>query len=70
MVWAGISIVCHTVLQVFLGVVLTGVRYRDETLDQYAHPCTVSIGNDFIQIYDDARTHQALLVVDYLVNHV
>ncbi|GFU50283.1 transposable element Tcb2 transposase [Trichonephila clavipes] len=38
MVWAGILLGGHTDLHVFQGGTLTGVRYRDETLDPYVRP--------------------------------
>ncbi|GFX02238.1 uncharacterized protein TNCV_138141 [Trichonephila clavipes] len=38
MVWAGISLGGHTDLHVFQEGTLTGVTYRDEILDPFAHP--------------------------------
>ncbi|GFV50888.1 transposable element Tcb2 transposase [Trichonephila clavipes] len=66
MVWAGMSLGGHTYLHVFQGGTLTGVRYRSEILDQYVHPYSGAIGNDFILMDDNARTHQAVIVKKYL----
>lgn len=68
MVWAGISLGGHTDLHVFHGGTLTGVRYRDEILDPYVGPYT-AMGNTFILMDDNARSHRALLVEDYLEGH-
>ncbi|GFV44668.1 uncharacterized protein TNCV_212221 [Trichonephila clavipes] len=38
LVWAGISLGGHTDLHMFHGGTVTGLRYRDETLDPYVHP--------------------------------
>ncbi|GFU65603.1 transposable element Tcb2 transposase [Trichonephila clavipes] len=66
MVWAGISLGGHTDLNVFQGGTLTGVRYRDEILDPCVRPYMGAIGNDFIQMDDNARPHQAVIVEEYL----
>ncbi|GFW54002.1 uncharacterized protein TNCV_3828101 [Trichonephila clavipes] len=54
LVWAGISLSGHTDLRVFHGGTVTGLRYRDETLDPYVHPYAAAIGNDFILMDDNA----------------
>ncbi|GFT13086.1 transposable element Tcb2 transposase [Trichonephila clavipes] len=59
---AGISLGIHTNLHVLQGGTLTGVRYRDEILDPYAG----AIGNDFILMDDNARTHRAVIFKEYL----
>ncbi|GBN10864.1 hypothetical protein AVEN_81795-1 [Araneus ventricosus] len=69
MVWAGISLGCHTDLHVFHGGTLTGVRYRDEILDPYVRPFAGAIGNDFSLMDDNARPHRAVVVENYLEGH-
>ncbi|GFS60965.1 transposable element Tcb2 transposase [Trichonephila clavipes] len=55
LVWAGISLGGHTDLHVFHGGTVTGLRYRDETLDPYVRPYAAAIGNEFI-LMDDCMT--------------
>ncbi|GFV72589.1 transposable element Tcb2 transposase [Trichonephila clavipes] len=69
LVWAGISFGGHTDLHVFHGGTVTGLRYRDETLDPYVLPYAAAIGNDFILMDDNARPHRARIVEEYLENH-
>ncbi|GBL88143.1 hypothetical protein AVEN_155318-1 [Araneus ventricosus] len=69
MVWAGISLGSHTDLQMFQEGTLTGVRYRDEILDPYVRPYAGAIGNDFILMDDNARSHRAVVVEDNLEGH-
>ncbi|GFX38691.1 transposable element Tcb2 transposase [Trichonephila clavipes] len=69
LVWAGISLGGHTDLHVFHGGTVTGLRYRDETLDPYVRPYTAAIGNDFILMDDNARPHRARIVEEYLEDH-
>ncbi|GFW14158.1 transposable element Tcb2 transposase [Trichonephila clavipes] len=69
LVWAGISLGGHTHLHVFHGGTVTGLRYRDETLDPYVRPYAVAIGNDFILMDDNARPHRARIVEEYLEDH-
>ncbi|GFW36874.1 transposable element Tcb2 transposase [Trichonephila clavipes] len=69
LVWAGISLGGHTDLHVFHGGTVTGLRYRDETLDLYVHPYAAAIGNDFILMDDNARPHRARIVEEYLEDH-
>ncbi|GFV19156.1 transposable element Tcb2 transposase [Trichonephila clavipes] len=69
LVWAGISIGGHTDLHVFHGGTVTGLRYRDETLDPYVRPYAAAIGNDFILMDDNARPHRARIVEEYLEDH-
>ena len=66
MVWAGVSLGGHTDLHVFQGGTVTGVRYRDEILDQYVRPYAGAIGNNFILQDDNARSHRAAVVEEYL----
>ncbi|GFX30132.1 transposable element Tcb2 transposase [Trichonephila clavipes] len=56
----------HTGLHVFHGGTVTGLRYRDETLDPYVRPYAAAIGNDFILMDDNARPHRARIVEEYL----
>ncbi|GFU76415.1 transposable element Tcb2 transposase, partial [Trichonephila clavipes] len=69
LVWAGISLGGHTDLHVFHGGTVTGLRYRDETLDPYVRPYAAAIGNDFILMDDNARPHRARIVEEYLEDH-
>ncbi|GFW98036.1 transposable element Tcb2 transposase [Trichonephila clavipes] len=69
LVWAGISLGGHTDLHVFHGGTVTGLRYRDETLDSYVRPYAAAIGNDFILMDDNARPHRARIVEEYLEDH-
>ncbi|GFS68477.1 transposable element Tcb2 transposase [Trichonephila clavipes] len=69
LVWAGISLGGHTDLHVFHGGTVTGLRYRDETLDPYVRPYAAAIGNDFILMDDNARPHRARIVEEYLEYH-
>ncbi|GFW84783.1 transposable element Tcb2 transposase [Trichonephila clavipes] len=69
LVWAGISLGGHTDLHVFHGGTVTGLRYRDETLDLYDRPYAAAIGNDFILMDDNARPHRARIVEEYLEDH-
>ena len=45
----------HIDLHVFYVVILTGVKYRDDTLDPYIRPHAGAIGNDFILIDVNAQ---------------
>ncbi|GFU66409.1 uncharacterized protein TNCV_4178551 [Trichonephila clavipes] len=69
LVWAGISLGGHTDLHVFHGGTVTGLRYRDETLDPYVRPYAAAICNDFILMDDNARPHRARIVEEYLEDH-
>ncbi|GFS85612.1 transposable element Tc3 transposase [Trichonephila clavipes] len=69
LVWVGISLGGHTDLHVFHGGTVTGLRYRDETLDPYVRPYAAAIGNDFILMDDNARPHRAGIVEEYLEDH-
>ncbi|GFW91457.1 transposable element Tcb2 transposase [Trichonephila clavipes] len=69
LVWAGISLGGHTDLHVFHGGTVTGLRYRDETLDPYVRPYAAAIGKDFILMDDNARPHRARIVEEYLEDH-
>ncbi|GFX47109.1 transposable element Tcb2 transposase [Trichonephila clavipes] len=69
LVWAGISLGGHTDLHVFHGGTVTGLRYRDETLDLYVRLYAAAIGNDFILMDDNARPHRAWIVEEYLEDH-
>ncbi|GBM14312.1 Transposable element Tcb2 transposase [Araneus ventricosus] len=68
-VWVGISLGGHTDLHAFHGGTLTGVRYRDEVLDPYVRPYAGAIGNDFILMDDNALSHRAVVVEDFLEGH-
>ncbi|GFU47354.1 transposable element Tcb2 transposase [Trichonephila clavipes] len=64
-----ISLGGHTDLHVFHGGTVTGLRYRDETLDPYVCPYAAAIGNDFILMDDNSRPHRAQLLREYLEDH-
>ncbi|GFU91095.1 transposable element Tcb2 transposase [Trichonephila clavipes] len=66
MVWGAISLGGKTDLPLFHGGTLTDVRYRDEMLDPYVRPYAGAIGNDFILMDDNARSHRAVIVEEYL----
>ncbi|GFS50332.1 transposable element Tcb2 transposase [Trichonephila clavipes] len=53
----------HTDLHVFHRGTVTGLRYRDETLDPYVRPYAAAIGND------NARPYRARIVEEYLEDH-
>ncbi|GFX85160.1 transposable element Tcb2 transposase [Trichonephila clavipes] len=69
LVWAGILLGGHTDLHVLHGGTVTGLRYRDEILDPYVRPYAAAIGNDFILMDDNARSHRARIVEEYLEDH-
>ncbi|XP_054713698.1 zinc finger protein 836-like [Uloborus diversus] len=66
MIWAGISLGGHTDVHVFCGGTLTGLKYWNEILDPYVCPYAGAIGNDFILMDSNARTHRARIVEEYL----
>jgi len=66
MVWAGISRGGRTDLHIMMRGMTTGVRYRDEILDIYVRPYAGAIGPQFILMDDNARSHRAMVVEDYL----
>ena len=66
MVWAGVSNGGRTDLYVIQGGTLTAVRYRDEILRPFVVPYAGAIGDSFLFIDDNARSHWAGLVDDIL----
>ncbi|GFT30248.1 transposable element Tcb2 transposase [Trichonephila clavipes] len=67
--WFGQGSRSVATLNVFHGGTVTGLRYRDETLDPYVRPYAAAIGNDFILMDDNARLHRARIVEEYLEDH-
>ena len=68
-VWEGISLHCHTVLQVFHKETLTSARNRYELFDPYFRQYARTIGDNFILKDDNAQPHQTAIVEDYLESH-
>ncbi|GFT50362.1 transposable element Tcb2 transposase [Trichonephila clavipes] len=62
----GISIDVCTDLYIIRDGPLTARRYRDEILRPIVVPYAVAIGDDFILMGDNCRTHRANLVEDFL----
>ena len=63
---AGISRGGRTHLHIVMRGMMTGVRYRDEIMDIYVRPYAGAIGPQFILMDDNARTHRARVVEEYL----
>lgn len=66
MVWGGICMGARTDLHVFGNGSVTAVRYVTEVLEYFVVPVAPFIGNGFLLMHDNARTHTAAIVVDYL----
>ena len=66
MVWVGISFDGVTDLYVIQNGALTGVRNRDEILDVYVRPFAGAFGDNFDLMADNALSHRARVVNDYL----
>jgi len=66
MVWGGIMLGERTPLHVFTGGTLTGERYRDEILEPYVRLFRGAYGPQFIFMDDNAPSHRANLVSEYL----
>ncbi|GBM84654.1 hypothetical protein AVEN_136684-1 [Araneus ventricosus] len=56
----------RTPLHVFERGTVTGVRYRDETLESYVRLFRGAVGPEFILMDDNAKPHRALLVDEFL----
>ncbi|GFW78051.1 uncharacterized protein TNCV_135211 [Trichonephila clavipes] len=56
----------RTPLNVFEGDSVTGVRYRDRVLEPYIRLFKGTCGSELILMDDNARTHRALLVDEFL----
>ena len=65
-VWAGISYDGRTDLYVIRNGALIGVRYRDEILNPIVRPYAGACGPGFIMMDDNARSHRAHVVDQYL----
>ncbi|GFW31910.1 transposable element Tcb1 transposase [Trichonephila clavipes] len=59
-VWGGISLEERTDLHVNVQI------YRDDILDAYVHPHAEVIGDDSVQLDDNAREHRARIADAYL----
>ncbi|GFY04248.1 transposable element Tcb1 transposase [Trichonephila clavipes] len=66
MVWAGISLGFHTDLHIFKRGSVTAVWYRDEVLEPIVRLCATAGGPTFVLMDDNARSHRADIVDDYL----
>lgn len=65
-VWAGISSEGRTELVAIENGTLTGVRYAQEILNEYAGPYLVNMGDGSILMQDNARPHTAQVVQEYI----
>lgn len=66
MIWAGISLGCHTELHVCHEGTMTVVRYRDQFLTPYDKLYAGAIGGEFLIMDDNGRLNRARLVDEYL----
>ncbi|GFW60078.1 transposable element Tcb1 transposase [Trichonephila clavipes] len=66
LVYGGISIDGSTDLYIIRDGPLTARRYRDEILRPIVVPYAAAIGDDFILMDDNCRSHRANLVEDFL----
>lgn len=66
MVWGGISLQAHTELVIIDGGSLTSDRYITEILEPHVVPFAPFIGEQFIFMQDNARSHTARIVREYL----
>ncbi|GFU18633.1 transposable element Tcb2 transposase, partial [Trichonephila clavipes] len=66
LVYGGISIDGRTDLYIIRDGPLTAHRYRDEILKPIVVPYIAAIGDDFILMDDNCRSHRANLVEDFL----
>ncbi|GFW08746.1 transposable element Tcb1 transposase [Trichonephila clavipes] len=66
MVWAGISLGYRTDLRIFKRGSVTAVRYRDEILEPIVSLYAAIVGPTFALMDDNARSHRADIVDDYL----
>ncbi|KFM71950.1 Transposable element Tcb1 transposase, partial [Stegodyphus mimosarum] len=66
MVWAGISLRYRTDLHILKRGPLTDVRYLDEVLEPIVRLYAAAVGPTFVLMDDNARTHRADIVDDYL----
>ena len=66
MVWAGVSLDGRTDLYVFARGGITAARYRDEILEPIVRPYAGAIGEAFILMQDNARSHTARLCMAFL----
>jgi hypothetical protein len=65
-VWGRISRDGRTDLHVLKRGTMTGVRYQDEIFDVYVRPYAGVVGTEFILMDDNARSHRARVVEQYL----
>ncbi|UYV68119.1 hypothetical protein LAZ67_5003107 [Cordylochernes scorpioides] len=69
MVWAGILLGGRTELHIFRQGTPTGQRYRDEILAAYVMPQALEMGENFLLMDDNARSHRAGVVDTFIQNH-
>nr|CAH7737069.1 unnamed protein product [Callosobruchus chinensis] len=65
MVWAGISLEARTDLYIIPRRSSTAVRYIDEILQDFVVPYVDFIGDNFIQMHDNARPHTARITQQF-----
>ncbi|GFX92828.1 transposable element Tcb1 transposase [Trichonephila clavipes] len=66
MVWAEISLGYRTNLHIFKWGSVTAFRYRDEVLEPIVRFHAAAVSPTFVLIDDNARSHRADIVDDYL----
>ena len=66
MMWTGISRGGKTELHIVMRGMATGVRYMDEIMDVYARPYVGATGPQFLLMDENARSHRARVVEEYL----
>ncbi|GFV85885.1 transposable element Tcb1 transposase [Trichonephila clavipes] len=66
MVWTGISLGYHGDLHIFKRGSVMAVRYGDEVLEPIMRLYAAAVGPTFVLMDDNARSHRADIVDDYL----
>ena len=64
--WAGFSFDCRTEHRVFDEGSPTAIRYRDDIVDPTVSHFAGCIGEDFVLMYDNARSHVTRVVHGYM----
>ncbi|GFW97592.1 transposable element Tcb1 transposase [Trichonephila clavipes] len=66
MMWAGISLEYRTDMHIFKRGFVMSVRYRDEVIEPIVRLFAAAVGPTFVLMDDNARSHRADIVDDYL----
>lgn len=66
LVWAGISSESRIELVLMENGTLNGERYMEEILNEHVNPFMVSMGENAVFMHDNARSHTARVVNNYL----